>query len=219
MSEENLFRLRVAYVKQGRLRYLGHLEVLRTIERIVRRAGLPYAVTQGFSPHMKISFTSALPVGTASVCEWYDVYLETYVPAKRALAALRKASPADLSPYAAGYVDLRAASLSAALTHAAYRATLELDDAREGGEQGVIPALLDVVARVDFGPALTVKDRSGGDEFTIAGLRAEAAAGRIAAVLGGADAFLGGEELEIQDKFHFFHGYAFLSFIWLIAFP
>lgn len=129
MSEENLFRLRVAYVKQGRLRYLGHLEVLRTIERIVRRAGLPYAVTQGFSPHMKISFTSALPVGTASVCEWYDVYLETYVPARRALSALRKASPADLAPYAAGYVDLRAASLSAALTHAAYRATVELDDA------------------------------------------------------------------------------------------
>lgn len=54
MSEQTLFRLRVRYVKQGRLRYLGHLEVLHTIERIIRRAQLPYAVTQGFSPHMRL---------------------------------------------------------------------------------------------------------------------------------------------------------------------
>ena len=40
-----LFRLRVRYGKRDRLKYLGHLEVIHTIERIVRRAGLPYAVT------------------------------------------------------------------------------------------------------------------------------------------------------------------------------
>lgn len=49
-----LFRLRVRYGKRDRLKYLGHLEVIHTIERIVRRAGLPYAVTQGFSPHMRV---------------------------------------------------------------------------------------------------------------------------------------------------------------------
>ncbi len=43
----SLFRLRVRYGKRDRLKYLGHLEVIHTIERIVRRAGLPYAVTQG----------------------------------------------------------------------------------------------------------------------------------------------------------------------------
>ena len=63
MIEPQLFKLRVRYVKEGRLRYLAHLEVLRTVERIVRRAGLPYAVTQGFSPHMRAGFSSALPVG------------------------------------------------------------------------------------------------------------------------------------------------------------
>ena len=42
----SLFRLRVRYGKRDRLKYLGHLEVIHTIERIVRRAGLPYAVTQ-----------------------------------------------------------------------------------------------------------------------------------------------------------------------------
>ena len=52
-----LFRLRVRYGKRDRLKYLGHLEVIHTIERIVRRAGLPYAVTQGFSPHMRVGFS------------------------------------------------------------------------------------------------------------------------------------------------------------------
>ena len=64
-----LFRLRVRYGKRDRLKYLGHLELIHTIERIVRRAGLPYAVTQGFSPHMRVGFSSALPVGTSSTCD------------------------------------------------------------------------------------------------------------------------------------------------------
>ena len=55
-DNSTLFRLRVRYGKRDRLKYLGHLEVIHTIERIVRRAGLPYAVTQGFSPHMRVGF-------------------------------------------------------------------------------------------------------------------------------------------------------------------
>ena len=43
-----LFRLRVRYGKRDRLKYLGHLELIHTIERIVRRAGLPYAYACGF---------------------------------------------------------------------------------------------------------------------------------------------------------------------------
>lgn len=121
MTEQLLFRLRVRYVKQGRLRYLGHLEVLHTIERIVRRAGLPYAVTQGFSPHMRAGFSAALPVGSLSSCEWFDVFLTELVPASDALERLRAAAPVDLSPQEAGYVDVRADALTAFITRAEYR--------------------------------------------------------------------------------------------------
>lgn len=121
MTEQLLFRLRVRYVKQGRLRYLGHLEVLHTIERIVRRAGLPYAVTQGFSPHMRAGFSAALPVGSSSSCEWFDVFLTELVPASDALERLRAAAPVDLSPQEAGYVDIRADALTAFITRAEYR--------------------------------------------------------------------------------------------------
>ena len=122
------FRLRVRYAKRGRLKYLGHLEVLHTIERIVRRAQLPYAVTQGFSPHMKTGFSSALPVGTASNCEWFDLFMMDEVPVEQAMERLKAASPDDLAPLEAAYIDVRAAALTAFLTRLEYRVTFALDE-------------------------------------------------------------------------------------------
>lgn len=115
-SEPTLFRLRVAYPKLGRLKYLGHLELIHTVEQVVRRANQPYAVTQGFSPHMRIAYTSALPVGTSSTAEYFDVYLTELVPAEDALARLQAAAPVDLRPIDAAYVELRRPALTAEIT-------------------------------------------------------------------------------------------------------
>ena len=49
MSESMGFLMRIKYVKSGRLAFLSHLETIRSMERIIRRAGLPYAVTEGFN--------------------------------------------------------------------------------------------------------------------------------------------------------------------------
>lgn len=121
MSNAPVCRLRVRYVKSGRLKYLGHLEVLHTVERIVRRAGLPYAVTQGFSPHMKLGFSSALPVGTSSTCEWYDLFMNERVELDECLKRLQAASPADLAPVECRYIDVFAPALTACLTDIGYR--------------------------------------------------------------------------------------------------
>lgn len=116
------FRLRVRFIKQGRLRYLSHLELLHACERIVMRSHLPFAITQGFSPHMRIAFGPALPVGVASDDEWFDLVLQSYLPAAGALARLQACAPEDLMPQDAFHVDMRAASLSAALTLARWEA-------------------------------------------------------------------------------------------------
>ena len=125
-TPQALFRLRVGYKKSGRLAYLGHLEVIGTIERIIRRAALPYAVTQGFSPHMRIGYTSALPVGTSSTCEWYDVFLTELVDSEDALNRLRASSPADLEPFVAGYIDVRSPALTAQITRVRYKIVLRI---------------------------------------------------------------------------------------------
>ena len=115
MADPRLFRLRVTFHETGRLAMLSHLELARALERAVRRAQLPFAVSQGFSPHMRIAFGAALPVGVGGTAEIFDLFLTDYVPAPRALTALQEASPADLYPTEARYIEARDAAASVAL--------------------------------------------------------------------------------------------------------
>lgn len=119
------FRLRVCYRKAGRLRHLSHLEATRACERAIRRAGVPFAITQGFKPRMRLAFGPALPVGTAGEREYFDVWLTQYVPAQAALLDLHRASVEELAPSAGAYVPLDARSLAASLTIAEYDVTVE----------------------------------------------------------------------------------------------
>ena len=122
------FRLRVTYAMSGRLVMLSHLEVARALERAVRRADLPYAVSQGFSPHMKQAFGAALPVGVGGTEEIFDVQLTEYVAPDKALDRLRAASAADLMPYKACYITKDVPAASVAYPFSTYRAVLAFDD-------------------------------------------------------------------------------------------
>lgn len=125
---EGQFRLRIRYGKLGRLRFLSHLEVIRALERSIRRAALPYAVTQGFNPHMKIAFGPALPVGTSGEDEYFDVWLTTYLPARELNDKFASACPPDLTPLDARFVSDALPSLTAALTISRYRVILGADN-------------------------------------------------------------------------------------------
>ncbi|MDR2108548.1 MAG: TIGR03936 family radical SAM-associated protein, partial [Coriobacteriales bacterium] len=75
---DTVYRLRITFAKQGRLAWLSHLELVRALERCIRRSGLPLQFSQGFNQHIKHSFGPALPVGTAGVAELCDVWLMRY---------------------------------------------------------------------------------------------------------------------------------------------
>jgi radical SAM-linked protein len=68
-------RYRVRWSRRGKLRYLSANDVDTVLERSVRRAKLPVAYSKGFTPHPKISFATALPVGYGSVSELMDMTL------------------------------------------------------------------------------------------------------------------------------------------------
>ena len=120
MSDPRLFRLRATYVEQGRLAMLSHLEVAHALERTVRRADLPFAVTQGFSPHMKLAFGSALPVGVGSTCEIFDVWLTRYIAPAKVLSALQAASTTDLMVQDCAYIEPSAPAASVAFPFSTY---------------------------------------------------------------------------------------------------
>ncbi|MGN9775245.1 TIGR03936 family radical SAM-associated protein [Micromonospora sp. H33] len=82
------------YAKRGPLRFTSHRDFARAFERALRRAGVPMAYSQGFTPHPKISYASAAPTGVASEAEYLEIGLREAVDP----AALRGALDAALSP-------------------------------------------------------------------------------------------------------------------------
>ena len=68
-------KLRVKYLKMEGARFLSHLELMKAMERAFRRAKIPLAFSEGFNPHPKISYASALSVGIASRGEYLDLDL------------------------------------------------------------------------------------------------------------------------------------------------
>lgn len=69
------FEYRLVYSKTGRARYISHLDLMRTMQRVFKRAGIPLWYTQGFNPHAYLMFPLALPLGTDSRVEILDVAL------------------------------------------------------------------------------------------------------------------------------------------------
>ena len=124
MTDPALFRLRVEFCKKGRLSLLSHLEVARALERAVRRSALPFAVSQGFSPHMRIAFGAALPVGVGGEHELFDLLLKRYVDPDEALVALRRASVDDLMVLSCAYIHHQAEAASVAFPVCSYAAEL-----------------------------------------------------------------------------------------------
>lgn len=125
---QSLFRLRIQFAKQGRGAFLSHLELIHAIERVIRRAKLDYAITQGFSPHMRISFGPALSVGIASLAEYADVFLNQYEDVDAVLKRLQKEAPEFLPVQNAAYVSLKEPSLTASISKLSFRAKVIAPD-------------------------------------------------------------------------------------------
>jgi radical SAM-linked protein len=62
-------RLRIRFSKLGRLKFIGHKDMLRTLEALFRRVRLPLAMSNGFHPKVKMSFPTALALGYESIDE------------------------------------------------------------------------------------------------------------------------------------------------------
>ena len=68
--------VRIRFCKKGNLQYVSHLDLQRTMHRVLIRAGIPMWYTKGFNPHPKISFGYPLSIGTESECEFLDIRIE-----------------------------------------------------------------------------------------------------------------------------------------------
>jgi len=62
-------KVKAIFSKTGDMRFISHLDLMRLFQRALRRADLPVAISQGFSPHLKISIARAMKLGIESDCE------------------------------------------------------------------------------------------------------------------------------------------------------
>ncbi|HLJ54105.1 MAG TPA: TIGR03936 family radical SAM-associated protein [Chthonomonadaceae bacterium] len=81
------------FQKTETVRYLGHLDILRTFERAIRRAALPIAFSAGFNPRERIAFASALSTGVTGAAEPAIIELTEPVPTDQIERRLNEALP------------------------------------------------------------------------------------------------------------------------------
>lgn len=87
---------RLTFAKEGRARYISHLDLMRTMQRAIKRSGIPIWYTQGFNPHAYLMFPLALPLGTDSSIEILDIAITEDIPFDTLLSRLNQSMPEGL---------------------------------------------------------------------------------------------------------------------------
>ncbi|MEW6447707.1 MAG: TIGR03936 family radical SAM-associated protein [Bacillota bacterium] len=117
-----MFRYRITFRKEGPARWIGHLDLMRALERAFRRAGLPLSYTEGFNPRPRFVFGLPLPVGVVGKKELADVYLRVPANPEGIKARLSPVLPEGLGLEAVKRIPRDAPNLMAAVGMASYRA-------------------------------------------------------------------------------------------------
>lgn len=89
-------RMMAVFEKGERLRHIGHLDIQRAMQRALRRSGLPVSYSNGFNPHILVSFASALQTGASGAREVMDVTLDKAVAPEDFVRAMNDALPRDM---------------------------------------------------------------------------------------------------------------------------
>ena len=89
-------RIKIRYTKGEAVKYISHRDLMRAFQRAARRAEIPVAYSQGFNPHMKISWGNALKVGATSEGEFAEIQLEKWIKPQELMERLNRQLPPGL---------------------------------------------------------------------------------------------------------------------------
>lgn len=106
-------------------RFLSHLDLMHTWERVIRRSGLPLGFSKGFNPHPKMNFASALAVGTTSDAEYMDLEFTEELTLEQIQEALLPAVPPAFEVVNLKIVHGKVPSLMSIIQRATYTLRLE----------------------------------------------------------------------------------------------
>lgn len=134
-------RMLAVFEKGERIRHIGHLDIQRSVQRGLRRSGLPVAYSNGFNPHILITFASALSTGACGKREIMDVTMAEEVSPEEFLEKMNRAMPPEMQLREARTLDQKHPALMASLRAAKY--DLLIRDAEQAEKlAAAIPAMM-----------------------------------------------------------------------------
>lgn len=83
-------KIRVRFSKQGQMKFIGHLDMVRYFQKVMRRGEIDVAYSEGFSPHQKMSFAAPLSVGVLSKGEYFDMEVNSTLSTKEAIEKINE---------------------------------------------------------------------------------------------------------------------------------
>lgn len=137
--------LRCEYHVDSDLRFLSNLDMMHLMERALRRAKIPYALSEGFNPHLKLSLGTVLPVGLWGLREYFDLELSQPMEPEEFINALNKALPPAMGLAQVRVIESHSPALMKIINSAAYRFVIDASPAlleQVRGELLAAPQLL-----------------------------------------------------------------------------
>ena len=122
-------RVLVRFSETDMARYISHLDLLRLMQRVLRRAGVPLSYTQGFHPHPKMAFASALGVGIESRSEYMDLSLARDVDTKATMDDINRVLPAHIRVLGIKEINPSVKGLMGMVTAASYQLHIPVGEA------------------------------------------------------------------------------------------
>lgn len=106
--------LRLRFQKTGALSYISHLDLMRTMTRVMKRAHLPIRYTEGYNPKPHLVFSAPLPVGAESPHEFVDIAVLCPVDTDEVMRRLNDGLPPELAVDAVYYPTTKFSDITAA---------------------------------------------------------------------------------------------------------
>lgn len=96
----------IKFTKSEEIKFISHLDLMRTIQRIIRRSELPVEYSKGFNPHMSLSIAQPLSVGLYSEGEYLDLVLTEALKEEEVIERLNSASTTTIKFLNANSVEI-----------------------------------------------------------------------------------------------------------------
>lgn len=81
-------KVRIKFAKEGTMKFIGHLDVMRYFQKLLRRSDIPIAYTTGMSPHQVMSFAMPLGIGVESDAEYVDIEITEPISSETAIGRM-----------------------------------------------------------------------------------------------------------------------------------